>query len=160
MSDLEPAYRKVVPSLAAVVASPRAIANWATFTTGADQPHQTLADGLQITDVGTGGGAFAHTRDLLTVQYIGWLSDGCQVASSDSDGQLFKFTLGRGEVIAGWDEGVPGLGVGGIRRLVVPPALAYGPNGVINQSGAYVIPPNATLVFIVRLMSVTQSGVP
>lgn len=149
------ANRTPTPSLA--IASPTVVATWASFTTGADQRHTTLSDGLQITDVETGGGAIARKGDLLTVNYIIWLSDKRQVDSSDAQGQAFKFTVGIGQVIAGWDEGLLGLGVGGIRRLVIPPALAYGAKGVVNHSGAYVIPPNGKLICIVRLLSLTRT---
>lgn len=144
------------PQATVAVASPTVVATWASFKMGAENPHKTLADGLQITDVETAGGPSAQKNDLLTVNFIIWLGDGRQVDSTDAEGQAFKFTLGTGQVIAGWDEGLIGLGVGGIRRLVIPPALAYGSNGAANSSGVYVIPPNATLVCVVRLLALTR----
>lgn len=133
------------------------MSSWATFGLGADRPHQTLADGLQITDIDSGSPTRARAQDEITVRYVIWLSDGTQVDSSDLHSQPFKFTLGTGFVIHGWDEGIPGMGVGGIRRLVVPPALAYGPNGVANNSGGFAVPPNATLVSVIWLVSLTRS---
>jgi len=135
------------------IASPKVSASWASFATGADKPHRTTAGGLQISDVDSGSGTVARTGDLLTVRYIMWLSDAKQVDSSDAQGSPFKFTLGTGMVIQGWDEGVPGMAVGGTRRLVIPPNLAYGDRGVANASGVYVVPPNTTLVFIIQLVS-------
>ena len=112
-----------------------------------------------MTDVNTGSPRGARANDELTVEYVLWLSDGRRVDSSEDHGGTFKFTLGRGEVIAGWDEGVSGMGVGGIRRLVIPPALAYGTKGVAGGSGGgYVIPPDSTLVFIVFLVALTGPG--
>lgn len=140
------------------VASPTVLATWASFTTGAAKPHQTSADGLQITDVETGTGRAAHPGDVLTVRYIMWLSDGRQADSSDAAGGPFKFTLGTGEVIPGWDEGVPGMAVGGTRRLVIPPSLAYGDRGTANQSGTYVVPPNTTLIFVIQLISISSGA--
>ncbi len=136
------------------VVSPAVLATWALFTTGAAKSHQTLADGVQITDVEAGTGRTVHAGDVLTVRYIMWLSDGRQVDSSDAARSPFKFTLGTGEVIQGWDEGVPGMAVGGTRRLVIPPSLAYGDRGAANQSGTYVVPPNTTLIFVVQLLSI------
>ena len=155
-ADSHHARSSATPGVA--IASPRVIAMWASFATGADKPHKTMADGLQISDVETGNGTVARTGDLLTARYIMWLSDARQADSSDAYGSPFKFTLGTGMVIQGWDEGVPGMAVGGTRRLVIPPTLAYGDRGVANASGVYVVPPNTTLVFIVQLVS--DAGTP
>ena len=146
-----PARTSATPSIA--VASPKVKATWASFTTGSYATPRTTADGVQTTDVEIGSGTVARANSVLTVRYIMWLSDGAQVDSSDAAGAPFKFTLGTGMVIRGWDEGVPGMAVGGTRRLVIPPALAYGASGAANSSGAYVVPPNATLVFIIQLQS-------
>jgi FKBP-type peptidyl-prolyl cis-trans isomerase FkpA len=103
------------------------------------------------TDLVVGAGAQANAGSRITVNYTGWLYDasktdgkGAQFDSSPS----FPFTLGVGQVIKGWDQGVLGMKAGGQRRLVLPPELAYGSTGV------GVIPPNATLVFDVGLISV------
>jgi len=103
--------------------------------------------------VGTGDAAAAN-GNLLSVNYTGWLYDPTKPDSKglqfdSSVGQTaFTFTLGSGQVIKGWDQGVPGMKVGGRRRVVIPPSLAYG----ANRSGS--IPPNATLVFDIDLVSI------
>jgi FKBP-type peptidyl-prolyl cis-trans isomerase FkpA len=106
------------------------------------------------TDVRVGTGADAVRGSLISVHYTGWIYDssrpdqkGAQIDSSVG-GTPFSFTLGAGQVIAGWDQGIAGMKVGGLRRLVIPPSLAYGPT----RYGG--IPPNATLVFDVELVSV------
>jgi FKBP-type peptidyl-prolyl cis-trans isomerase FkpA len=111
---------------------------------------------LQTTDVTVGTGAQATTGRVVTVHYTLWLysasaSDhrGSRIQSShDAPGQPFSFTLGAGQVIRGWDQGVPGMKVGGLRTLIVPPSLGYG------SSGSSGIPPNSTLVFDVELLDV------
>jgi hypothetical protein len=145
------ALRSATPAVA--IASPSVYATWASFSTGSNVTGRTTADGLRIIDVNIGTGRAAGTGDVLTVRYIMWLSDGRQADSSDVAGSPFKFTLGTGMVIQGWDEGVPGMAVGGTRRLVIPPNLAYADRGAANAAGAYVVPPNTTLIFIVQLLS-------
>jgi FKBP-type peptidyl-prolyl cis-trans isomerase FkpA len=137
------------------LATPKLTATWASFATGSDFRPTPLPDGLQITDVKVGAGIVARVGDALTVRYIMWLSNGMQADSSDAEGGPFKFTLGTGMVIQGWEEGVPGMRVGGMRRLVIPPALAYGATGTAYPSGAYVVPPNTKLVFMIELLSDT-----
>ena len=98
----------------------------------------------------------------MTVNYTGWLYDASKLDSkglqfdSSIGGQPFAFTLGAGQVIQGWDQGVPGMKVGGIRRLVIPPSLAY---GAVRYGP---IPPDATLVFDISLVDVqaSTSGLP
>jgi FKBP-type peptidyl-prolyl cis-trans isomerase len=104
---------------------------------------------LEIKDLKKGTGAEAVDGKLVTVNYTGWLTDGTKFDSSLDSGQPFQFTLGAGQVIAGWDQGVKGMKVGGKRKLTIPPDLGYGPQGNAN-----VIPPNATLVFEVELLGV------
>jgi FKBP-type peptidyl-prolyl cis-trans isomerase len=106
-------------------------------------------DGLEFWDIRKGTGAVAENGHKVRVHYTGWLTTGKKFDSSVDAGQPFSFTLGAGEVIKGWDEGVAGMKVGGKRQLRIPPDLAYGARG----SGA-VIPPNATLIFDVRLLAV------
>jgi peptidylprolyl isomerase len=101
-------------------------------------------------DLIAGNGTEATTGKKVTVQYVGvHFSTKKQFDASWDTGRPFPFTLGAGDVIKGWDEGVPGMKVGGRRQLVIPPALAYGPNGY-----SPVIGPNETLVFVVDLVSV------
>ncbi len=110
-----------------------------------------LPDGLQTGEIAPGSGAAAHAGQKLSVQYTGWLaSNGSKFDSSRTRGQAFSFTLGNHEVIQGWDEGLVGARAGGKRRLVIPPALGYGAQGA---GGA--IPPNATLVFDIEVVSIT-----
>lgn len=106
---------------------------------------------LQTEDVVVGEGEEAQPGDAVTVHYTGWLTDGTQFDSSRTNGQPFRFILGEGMVIEGWDEGVQGMRVGGQRRLIIPPDMAYG-----EQGAGGVIPPNATLVFDVELLGVAQ----
>jgi FKBP-type peptidyl-prolyl cis-trans isomerase FkpA len=104
------------------------------------------------TDLTVGTGATATTGRFLSVNYSGWLYDPAQLESKGRHFQTgsHSFTLGIGAVIRGWDQGVPGMRVGGRRRLVIPPELGYGANG----SSDGTIPPNASLVFDVELLAV------
>ena len=104
---------------------------------------------LQIEDLVVGTGAEAQIGNLLSVHYKGTLLNGTMFDSSYNRGTPFQFPLGMGRVIQGWDQGVKGMKVGGKRKLVIPPDLAYGTAGV---PGA--IPPNSTLVFEVELLDV------
>jgi peptidylprolyl isomerase len=106
-------------------------------------------DGLQYWDIKAGTGPTAMRGQKVNVHYTGWLTTGKKFDSSVDAGKPFSFTLGAGEVIKGWDEGVAGMKVGGQRQLRIPPDLAYGPRGA-----AGVIPPNATLIFDVQLLGV------
>ena len=112
-----------------------------------------MPDGLKYTDTKTGDGATAKAGNKVSVHYTGWLSNngakGKKFDSSVDRGQPFQFTLGAKQVIAGWDEGVAGMKVGGTRTLTIPPELGYGARGA---PGA--IPPNATLIFDVELLQV------
>jgi FKBP-type peptidyl-prolyl cis-trans isomerase len=104
---------------------------------------------LQITDVSVGNGAVAKNGDCLVVKYYGTLaSNGVKFDENFTQPTAFAFTLGQGQVIQGWDQGLVGMKVGGERRLVIPANLAYGSTG----SGA--IPANAALVFDVRLLKI------
>lgn len=105
--------------------------------------------GLTIEDLAVGDGAEATAGQRVTVHYTGWLTNGTKFDSSKDRGDPFSFPLGGRRVIAGWDEGVQGMKVGGRRKLTIPPELGYGERG----AGA-VIPPNATLVFEVELLGV------
>jgi peptidylprolyl isomerase len=119
----------------------------------ADNQVIEMPDGLKYTDTKTGEGAAARSGNKVSVHYTGWLSDngakGKKFDSSVDRGQPFQFTLGQHQVIAGWDEGVAGMKVGGKRTLTIPPELGYGARGA-----GGVIPPNATLIFDVELLQV------
>ena len=104
--------------------------------------------GLRITDLVVGSGAEAVSGKVVVVNYRGTLENGKEFDSSYGRGP-FSFPLGAGRVIRGWDEGVAGMKVGGKRKLVIPPDLAYGERGA-----GGVIPPNATLIFEVELLEV------
>jgi FKBP-type peptidyl-prolyl cis-trans isomerase len=105
--------------------------------------------GLQYWDIKLGLGPLAKEGDKVKVHYTGWLTTGKKFDSSIGS-QPYEFTLGRAEVIKGWDEGVAGMKTGGKRQLRIPPELAYGEDGHPPQ-----VPPNATLIFDVRLVAVT-----
>jgi FKBP-type peptidyl-prolyl cis-trans isomerase FkpA len=107
------------------------------------------ASGLKYEDVKEGTGPAAAKGDTVDVHYTGWLKDGKKFDSSKDRGQPFTFPLGAGRVIKGWDEGVQGMKVGGVRKLIIPPALAYGERGA-----GGVIPPNAELTFEVELLKI------
>ena len=107
------------------------------------------ASGLTIDELIVGAGNMAAAGQRVTVHYTGWLTNGSKFDSSKDRNDPFKFGLGRGQVIRGWDEGVQGMKVGGKRKLTVPPELGYGARGA-----GGVIPPNATLVFEVELLGV------
>ncbi|PIP29923.1 peptidylprolyl isomerase [Candidatus Jorgensenbacteria bacterium CG10_big_fil_rev_8_21_14_0_10_54_38] len=110
----------------------------------------TLPDGLKINDLVVGAGAEAKVGQTVTVNYAGTLADGTKFDSSYDRSQPFSFSLGAGQVIKGWDEGVAGMKVGGKRQLTIPPELGYGSAG----AGGGLIPPNATLIFEVELLEV------
>ena len=109
---------------------------------------EAASDRLKAEDIRTGTGGEAKIGTKATVHYVGTLTDGTQFDGSRDRGQPFSFTLGQGRVIPGWEQGILGMRVGGIRRLSIPPALAYGATG---RPGA--IPPNATLIFEVELLA-------
>lgn len=109
----------------------------------------TLPSGLEYQELVVGSGDIATVGQRVTVHYTGWLTDGRKFDSSRDRGQPFSFPLGARQVIAGWDEGVQGMRVGGRRKLVIPSELGYGARGA-----GGVIPGGATLVFTVELLSV------
>lgn len=108
----------------------------------------TTTTGLQYQDTIVGTGAVAQTGDKVTVHYRGTLTDGTEFDASYNRNQPFTFTLGAGQVIAGWDEGVAGMAIGGTRTLIIPPDLGYGDRAVST------IPANSTLQFVVELLEI------
>ena len=121
-----------------------------------DRKCQTDKVRLEVTEVARGTGAEARPGRRVAVHYTGWLfhpdkpaHHGRQFDSSRDRGEGFSFALGRGQVIKGWDQGVAGMKIGGMRKLTIPPELAYGERGF-----PPVIPPGSTLVFEVELLEV------
>jgi len=104
---------------------------------------------LRIEDLSIGTGPEAKVGDRISVHYTGWLADGAKFDSSRDRNEPFEFILGQGNVIEGWDKGVVGMKVGGKRKLVIPPQMAYGERGA-----GGIIPPNAVLTFEVELLAV------
>jgi FKBP-type peptidyl-prolyl cis-trans isomerase len=109
----------------------------------------TTASGLKYIDMVVGTGPSPKSGDMVSVHYTGWLLDGKKFDSSRDRNQPFDFQIGTGKVIKGWDEGVMTMKVGGKRKLIIPPGLAYGARGA-----GGVIPPNATLMFDVELLGI------
>ena len=109
----------------------------------------TTPSSLEYEDIRIGEGKAAQAGQLVTVHYTGWLTDGSKFDSSKDRNDPFQFSLGAGEVIRGWDEGVQGMQIGGVRKLTISPALGYGARGA-----GGVIPPHATLVFEVELLAI------
>jgi peptidylprolyl isomerase len=142
-------------SALALIAAPGILAD-AAFTAamaqGTGKP-VTTPSGLQIIDSKVGTGASPKAGQTCVMHYTGWLYEngakGKKFDSSVDRNEPFEFPIGRGQVIAGWDEGVASMKVGGKRTLIIPPALGYGARGA-----GGVIPPNATLIFDVELLGV------
>jgi peptidylprolyl isomerase len=137
-------------SLVAAVQQPnfteRLIAMDANSTPNSD--YVTTPSGLKYKDMVEGTGASPTSGKTVTVHYTGTLTDGSKFDSSRDRNQPFSFPIGAGRVIKGWDEGVATMKIGGRRELVIPPELGYGARGA-----GGVIPPNATLIFDVELLS-------
>ena len=105
---------------------------------------------LEIEDQIVGDGDEAMAGQTVEVHYTGWLTDGTKFDSSHDRNDTFSFKLGAGQVIQGWDQGVAGMKVGGSRKLTIPPGMGYGERGA-----GGVIPPGATLIFKVELISLS-----
>ena len=136
--------------------TPTPLATAATITTPCTKGQtKTTIDGLRIRDTKCGTGPEATRGSTIKVKYVGKLATGQVFDSSKRHGNKpFKTPIGMNAVIPGWDEGVPGMRVGGVRMLTIPPALGYG------ASGAGTIPPNSTLEFKIRLVGVVPSPSP
>lgn len=131
----------------------------AAFAIGAAACANPAAPSVNVaftqTDLRVGAGAAAASGKVISVNYTGWLYDGTEAEKKGAQfdaskaGRPFVFSLGAGQVIAGWDQGVVGMRIGGLRRLIIPASLAYG-----RQGAGDVIPPNASLVFEIELVAV------
>lgn len=124
------------------------------LTTPTPTPTNTMTfeiQGVKVEIIKEGSGDAAKNGDMVYVHYVGTLENGQKFDSSRDRGEPFSFTLGAGQVISGWDLGVAGMKIGEVRRLTIPPALAYGASGI---PGA--IPANATLIFEVELLVLGQ----
>jgi peptidylprolyl isomerase len=142
--------RTAIAAVAAAVATPVAIRTASAQTAGKPM---TTASGLQIIDSKVGTGASPKSGQTCVMHYTGWLYEngqkGKKFDSSVDRNEPFEFPIGQRRVIAGWDEGVGSMKVGGKRTLIIPPELGYGARGA-----GGVIPPNATLMFDVELLAV------
>jgi FKBP-type peptidyl-prolyl cis-trans isomerase len=111
----------------------------------------TTASGLKLVELKEGTGEAAKLGDIVAVHYTGWLADKTQFDTSRDRGEPITFQIGSGQLIKGWDEGVTGMKAGGKRKLIIPPALAYGAEGKDE-----VIPPNAELTFEIELVKIEK----
>jgi FKBP-type peptidyl-prolyl cis-trans isomerase FkpA len=154
---MKKALHRIVSSMLilGIAAGIAACGGGSASSSAADTSGSSAIVALKVTDTAVGTGATAAKNNKVTVHYTGWLYDvkasdlhGSKFDSSVDRGTPFAFTLGIGEVIKGWDQGVEGMKVGGKRTLVIPSSLAYG------ASGRGSIPGNAALVFDVELISV------
>ncbi len=158
-TETQPVEQATLPSDGTAPATPPADqatgTSMTTDTAAAPQaaptpaPAETVTGTLKVVDVKKGTGAEAVEGKKVTVHYTGTLENGTKFDSSRDRGSPFPFVLGSGMVIAGWEQGVKGMKVGGLRKLVIPPNLAYG-----NRSVGGVIPPNSTLLFEIELLKV------
>ncbi|MBI2389538.1 MAG: FKBP-type peptidyl-prolyl cis-trans isomerase [Deltaproteobacteria bacterium] len=146
------ALRHVLLALGATVALSHAVSSCTPPPAApAESPAATKAAQLEKIDLVVGTGAEAHKGSAVSVHYVGQLQDGTVFDSSRARDQPFTFIIGQGKVIRGWEQGVPGMRVGGKRKLIVPPQLGYGEDGQPPK-----IPGNATLVFEIELLHVVD----
>jgi len=145
----------IILALAAVVVAAQTAAKKSSVP-NTNSPTKVTGDGvktpsgLMYWDIRVGNGETAKEGSHVRVHYTGWLTTGKKFDSSVDAGKPFDFTIGNGEVIKGWEEGVAGMRVGGKRQLRIPPDLGYGADGTPDGT----IPPNATLIFDVQLFGV------
>jgi FKBP-type peptidyl-prolyl cis-trans isomerase len=140
---------QLTPSGAQSAVPPSQPRDYRDATPATSKDNAGKSAGLTVIDEVVGEGPSAKSGDRVTVHYTGWLLDGTKFDSSKDKNQPFSFSLGAGEVIPGWDQGVAGMKVGGKRKLTIPPDLGYGDHGA-----GGVIPPNATLKFEVELLKI------
>ena len=148
------ASKRNIPVLAVVILAALVISTAGyliVYRSGRSTNEVTLPDGLKYVDLVEGTGPSPLKGQKVTVNYTGTLQNGTKFDSSYDRGKPFGFQIGQSQVIKGWDEGLRTMKVGGKRRLVIPPALGYGAAGVPPT-----IPPNATLVFEVELLNVSN----
>jgi len=120
---------------------------------GADT--MTTGSGLKYVDIALGAGTAAQTGDRVSVNYTLWLSDGTGIDTSRGRGP-YSLTIGLHQVIAGFEQGIVGMEIGGKRRLIIPPSLGYGSQPQTDGSGHVLIPANSTLIFDIELVSITR----
>lgn len=117
-----------------------------------------MENGLQIQDLVVGTGTQAKAGDTISVNYVGALENGTVFDASEKHGGPATFQIGVGQLIKGWDEGIPGMKVGGKRKLIVPPSLGYGSQDVhanpMDPTSPVIMPANSTLIFEVELVGV------
>ncbi len=139
----------LVTVLLLAAASPAAFAGQEKDRPEAGGKEVVTPSGVKYTDLRIGQGGEAATGKIVEVHYIGWLEDGTRFDSSRDRDRPFTFRLGTGDALKGWDEGLLGMKVGGKRKLVIPPELGFGKQGV-----GSVVPPNAVLLYEFELLAV------
>lgn len=139
----------VIATLLLAAASPAAFAGQEKDRPEANGKETVTPSGVKYTDLRIGEGSEAATGKIVEVHYIGWLEDGTKFDSSRDRDRPFTFRLGAGDALKGWDEGLLGMKVGGKRKLVIPPELGFGKQGV-----GSVVPPNAVLLYEFELLAV------
>jgi peptidylprolyl isomerase len=152
-----PFRRRAALTATAVVVLVAAVVGLVTFVLEGGQEGVTTDSGLKYVDIKAGTGATPEAGQTMVVHYTGTLEDGTEFGSS-AGGEPFVFVIGRDppDVIPGWEEGIATMRVGGVRKLIIPPDLAYGAEG----AGGGIIPPNATLIFEVELVEVRAAATP